>query len=165
MEIERKWLISPEKIPYDLEELDSYAIDQAYLSFYPTIRIRRIDYGREYVLTVKTHPAQSDHAGLQREETEIPLTEKEFTSLSARVIGRIIEKTRYLHRTQDGFLEEIDIFHGELSGLAYMEIEFDDAETAEAYPNPLWVEKDVTYDHRYKNSSLAENGMPAFETA
>ena len=59
MEIERKWLVSPEKIPYDLSSLSSYHIDQAYCSFSPTVRVRSVDHGEKYILTVKK-PAQSD---------------------------------------------------------------------------------------------------------
>lgn len=160
MEIERKWLVSRNDIPYDLSQLDSSLIEQAYLSFYPTIRIRKIN-GDRFILTVKTHPENLDHSGLQREEIEIPLTKKEYESLRERVIGNSIEKTRYFHKTEEGLTEEIDVFHKDLDGLALMEIEFEDVDSALRYPDPIWVAKDVTYDYRYKNSSLAQNGIPS----
>ena len=53
------------------------------------------------------------------------------------------------------------MFSGALQGLAYLEIEFPDVESAERYPSPAWVKADVTHDVRYKNSSLAQDGMPA----
>ena len=38
MEIERKWLVNQKDIPYDLAQLGAYEIEQAFLSFHPTIR-------------------------------------------------------------------------------------------------------------------------------
>lgn len=159
MEIERKWLGSRKNIPYDLSQLDSSFIEQAYLSFYPTIRIRRIN-GNQFILTIKTHPENLDHSGLQREETEIPLTEKEYESLQERVIGKPIQKNRYFHKTEEGLTEEIDVFCNDLDGLVLMEIEFEDVDSALHYPDPAWILRDVTDDYRYKNSSLAKNGLP-----
>lgn len=160
MEIERKWLVCPGRIPYDLPALRSYTIEQAYISFYPTIRIRKINNGEKHILTVKTHPEGMKHAGLQREETELPLSAHEYNALMKRVCGTVIRKTRYLHEISEGLTEEIDIFHGALEGLAFVEIEFPDTESALKYPDPVWAERDVTFDNRYKNSSLAENGLP-----
>ncbi|MDO5444801.1 MAG: adenylate cyclase [Eubacteriales bacterium] len=130
------------------------------MSFYPTIRIRRID-GNQYILTIKTHPEKLDYSGLQREEYEIPLAEEEYEALKERVIGNSIVKTRYIHKTDEGCKEEIDIFHNDMDGLALMEIEFEDVDSALRYPDPEWIIRDVTYDNRYKNSSLAKNGLPS----
>ena len=54
----------------------------------------------------------------------------------------------------------IDIFHGELDGLAYMEIEFPTLEESLAFDTPDWVIKDVTDDIDYKNGHLARFGIP-----
>ena len=54
----------------------------------------------------------------------------------------------------------IDIFSGDLEGLAYMEIEFTDIDDAVAYGNPDWVIADVTDDVHYKNGYLARFGIP-----
>lgn len=160
MEIERKWLVRPDRIPYKLSDLKSYSIEQGYVSFYPTIRFRRINGGEENILTVKTCPAGSDHNDLEREEYEFPISDEEYESLRKNAKGNLIFKTRYLMPLGNGLTEEIDIFSGDLEGLAYLEIEFGDAETAQDYPSPDWVEKDVTYDKRYKNTSLAKHGIP-----
>ena len=55
---------------------------------------------------------------------------------------------------------EIDIFSGDLQGLAYLEIEFIDVESAENFKEPEWVVKDVTTDLNYKNGYLARYGIP-----
>ena len=53
LEIERKWLISAGRVPYDLTRAEKQTMEQVYLSFDPTIRIRRINDGKRHVLTVK----------------------------------------------------------------------------------------------------------------
>ena len=157
MEIERKWLLSLQKIPYDLSELESYSIEQAYISFSPTIRVRSVERGKRYILTVK-HPTEYGGIALREEETEID--EKTARFLFSNALGRVISKQRYLHPLPTGLTEEIDIFNGDLQGLAYLEIEFKDLISAQKYPSPSWVSADVTDDLRYKNSSLAQYGLP-----
>ena len=159
-EIERKWLIKTEDIPYDLASLKNYHITQDYISFYPTIRLRDINFGEQYLLTVKTHPENGDD--IARNEYETQLSVREYKNLKKMASGFTIAKTRYLHETGDGLLEEIDIFEDEFEGLAYLEIEFGDIEKAESYPSPDWVYMDVTTDSKYKNSALAENGKPEY---
>ena len=158
MEIERKWLVDRDRIPYDLSELPSQRIEQAYIAFSPTIRVRSIDDGSCYVMTVKSH--YGCDGDLSRSETEFPISEEEYRNLLPLVQGNTVSKTRYRHMLASGLTEEIDVFSGPLNGLAYLEIEFPDEETARAYPMPDWVKKDVTLDHRYANSSLAQFGLP-----
>ena len=152
MEIERKWLIDKEKIPYDLEKLEAHEITQAYISFSPTIRIRRIKDLNRYILTMK---GSSKDGGLSREEYEIDIDEKQFENLLKKCEGKIIHKTRYIVHEGDLKLE-IDLFEKDYEGLSYLEIEFDDPERARNYPDPCYAIKDVTYDKRYTNASLAK---------
>lgn len=157
IEIERKFLIETSKIPYNLSLLDIYEIKQSYISFSPEIRLRDIkEYG--YILTVK---AAVDYRGMIREEREFMLTEEEYNDLFKKREGNIIEKTRYQGVDNNGVMFAIDIFEGYLKGLAYWEVEFDSEEEANSYVPPAWVGKDVTSDKRYKNGSLARNGLPA----
>lgn len=157
MEIERKWLAEKSKIPHDLEKLKKFRIEQAYISFSPTVRIRSID-NEKFVLTIKSRSGTDSF--LSRKEAEIEISKEEYNSLMKKASGRIIEKTRYLFRREDGLLEEIDVFEGEFSGLCYLEIEFESEEKAENFPSPEWTEKDVTADKKFTNGSLARNGMP-----
>ena len=151
MEIERKWLIDINQVPYDLDTLQSYEIIQAYISFSPTIRIRQIDHGAKNILTIKS---SSKDGGLSREEYEIEITGKQFDELLKKCEGKILSKTRYIVK-EDGLKLEIDIFHDDYEGLCYMEIEFKDPLQAKEYPDPFWAKKDVTYNKRYTNASLA----------
>ena len=156
MEIERKWLVSLSKIPYDLSKYEHHALKQAYVSFSPTIRIREFDGGKQYILTVKSHPDGLKHASLQREEYEIPISKSEYESLLKKVSGNIVSKTRYIIPVDGGLVQELDVFDGYLEGLCLMEIEFPNVESALSFESPYWVDKDVTDKHKYKNSALSQ---------
>lgn len=152
MEIERKWLIDIDSIPYDLSKLDYLDIEQAYISFNPTIRIRKISNLNEYILTIKS---SSKDNGLSRQEYEINISEDEYNNLLSKKEGLTLSKTRYKVK-QDKLLFEIDLFHKEYEGLAYMEIEFDSTEQANNYVAPSWVKRELTYDHNFTNAALAK---------
>ena len=152
MEIERKWLIDIDSIPYDLSKLDYLDIEQAYISFNPTIRIRKISNLNEYILTIKS---SSKDNGLSRQEYEINISEDEYNNLLSKKEGLTLSKTRYKAK-QDKLLFEIDLFHKEYEGLAYMEIEFDSTEQANNYVAPSWVKRELTYDHNFTNAALAK---------
>ena len=157
MEIERKWLVRPEEIPYDLGTLPALEIEQAYVSFSPVVRVRRINRGERHILTVKRPTA---YGGLANEEAEKDIDAELYDFLLSAASGTVIRKTRYLHALPGGLTEEIDVFSGALQGLAYLEIEFPDVESAENYPSPAWVRSDVTHYVSYNNSALAQNGIP-----
>lgn len=156
VEIEKKWLIREEDIPYNLSNAEVFEIEQTYISFSPEIRVRRINDGQEYTFAVKTN-LTSD--GMVRDELEENITEEEYNNLLKKKEGNTIHKTRY--QFLDGeYLVAIDIFSGELKGLAYMEIEFINKDEANNFKTPSWVIKDVTDDIRYKNGYLARYGIP-----
>ncbi len=161
MEIERKWLVQVKDVPYALDELEAYGIEQAYVSFHPTVRVRALKdrQGNEsFVLTVKSGSKSAD--GLAREEFELPIDRDGYETLLRKAEGSVIRKTRYLFRRADGLLEEIDVFHDALEGLCYLEIEFPTVEQARAFPSPAWTQRDVTSEKRFRNSALARDGMP-----
>ena len=154
MEIERKWLIDKNDVPYNLNDYEHYDIEQAYLSFKPTIRIRKISNKNAYILTIKS---ASKDKGLSRQEYEINISEDEYNELLLKKEGLILKKTRY--RVKDDYLLEIDFFHEEYEGLAYMEIEFNSVEEANAYIAPKWVKKELTYNRKFSNASLAKQNF------
>ena len=155
-EIERKWLIDVKDIPYDLSKAEKYEIVQTYINFSPEIRVRNIN-NNEYILTTK---CDTSIKGLTREEHEYIITQDEYEKLLSKGEGNTIYKTRYRLINEDNIEIEIDIFSGDLEGLAYLEIEFLDLESAEKFPNPDWIKKDVTKDLSYKNGYLARYGIP-----
>lgn len=81
VEIERKWIIDKEKIPYDLTNSQISMIEQTYICFSPEIRVRRINNGEEYTFTVKTNMTSD---GMIRDEMEINITKEEYENLIKR---------------------------------------------------------------------------------
>ncbi|MBO6014592.1 MAG: adenylate cyclase [Oscillospiraceae bacterium] len=160
MEIERKWLIRKEDIPFDLESLPNYHIEQRYISFHPSIRIRDINRGEKYILTVKTKAPENTDQDISRNEYETSITPEEYADLKELCRGNVILKRRYLKRDDYGLMLEIDLFEGKLSGLAYLEIEFSSETEANKYTDPPWVLREVTHVPDFKNAALAKNGMP-----
>ena len=156
-EIERKWLVEREKLPFDLEECKRIEMSQAYISFSPTIRIRS-ENNERFILCVKTKPQAGS---LVRDEYECEISAGEYKELSKKTDGIFIEKTRYLKEDENGFTMEIDVFKGVLEGLCTMEVEFESDIHARLYKAPCWAVKDVTSDSRYKNASLAKYGKIA----
>ena len=159
-EIERKWLIDKNKIPYDLnkKDVEVFDIQQTYFSFDPEMRVRNYNNGQAYEMTVKLNMTID---GLVRDETNYNITKEQYDNLVKKKEGITIHKTRYQFY-EDGEVIAIDIFHDDLDGLAYMEIEFASIEESDAYGNPDWVIKDVTADINYKNGHLARYGIPEY---
>jgi len=125
-EIEKKWLIDKERVPYDLDSpiVDKMDIKQTYICFDPEIRVREYTFSYEvennHEITIKTNLTED---GLIRDETNIEINQEQYDNLVKKQEGNVIYKTRY--QLLDGNdVVAIDIFHGDLDGLAYMEIEF-----------------------------------------
>ena len=156
VEIEKKWIIDKENIPYNLSNAEIIEIEQTYICFSPEIRVRKINNGKEYTFAVKTNMTAD---GMTRDEFEDNITEEEYNNLIKKREGNTIRKTRYQFLDGDQLLA-IDIFSGELKGLAYLEIEFENQEKANKFETPSWVIKDVTSDLNYKNGHLAKYGIP-----
>ncbi|OUM62272.1 hypothetical protein PIROE2DRAFT_11468 [Piromyces sp. E2] len=130
-EIEKKLLLDKEKIPYDLN----------------TVTIVAAKIKQTYIY------------GLIRDEVNININIEQYDNMVKKQEGNTIYKTRYQF-LDNGEIVAIDIFEGDLEGLAYMEIEFAKKEESDAYQTPNWVIKDVTDDIRYKNGHLARYGIP-----
>ena len=78
VEIEKKWIIDKEKIPYDLSNAEITKIEQTYICFSPEIRVRKINDREEYTFTVKTNMTSD---GMIRDEMEIYITQEEYNNL------------------------------------------------------------------------------------
>jgi adenylate cyclase len=148
-EIERKWLVP--QFPAEHADVPSELIEQGYLVIGADgseVRLRRKSGAP--VLTVKS-------AGtLTRSETEIELSEAQYTALWPATEGRRVIKQR--HRLDGGL--ELDVYAGELSGLIVVELEFDSEQSAAEFPAPAWFGEDVTENRAYKNQQLAQAGIP-----
>ena len=146
-EIERKFLVEGDA--YRALAFDSSRISQGYISSGNgrTVRVRIRD-ERGY-LTIK---GPSADGGLSRYEveTEIPLADAR--DLLGLCEPGTIEKTRYLVRSTDGHIFEVDEFYGDNEGLVMAEVELRSAE--ESFEKPDFIGKEVTGDRRFYNSHL-----------
>ena len=71
-----------------------------------------------------------------------------------KIDGKLITKTRYKIPLENGRKAELDIFHGYLEGLQFVEVEFDSTEQAVNFQPPEWFGEDVSTDHRFANNYL-----------
>jgi adenylate cyclase len=134
VEIERRFLIRPERLPA-LPRGD--ALVQGYLAFAPVIRvrIRRSPGGRlAAFLTIKGRGTR------RRAEFEYPIPLAHARAIMKLCGPAVIRKTR--HHLGPW---ELDRYSGLLQGLWLAEVE----------PRPAWLGREVTGDPRYTNARLA----------
>ena len=158
LEIEKKWVIDKDKIPYDLSKADCFEITQTYINYAPEIRVREIKSNGMtwYMMAIKRYVNEE---ALTREESDFYITKEEYEHTVVKGLDNTIYKKRYQFDV-DGLTYAVDIFEGNLDGLAYLEIEFESEELANSFETPDWIIKNVTNDRRFKNQELAQFGMP-----
>lgn len=155
-ETERKFLIDPSDLyQFDFSQMKIYKIVQTYINYDPEIRVRQVNQ-HWYWFALKT---PKDSIGLSRSELEFPITKNSYQDLVQKQVGQTIYKTRYQFK-QDDYDCSVDIYSGDLKGLAVVEVEFNNIEEANLFQPPSWFGKEVTSDLRYKNAGLAKNGKP-----
>ncbi len=155
LEIERKFLIKYPDIEY-LKTLNCVKseIEQSYmLGKNGKFRLRKRGENGSYVYikTVKNKISET-----VREEVETRLSEDEYNALiSSNVKTGSIKKDRYC-LMYDGTYYEIDVFPF-WKKQAYLEVELLSESDVVKIPDFIEVIREVTYDSRYKNSSLCRN--------
>ncbi len=152
MEIEKKFKINA--LPDHLEQYQKKEIEQGYLCTSPVVRIRKSN--EHYILTYKSNYAEDGDNVRMCEEVELSLTEKGYLHLREKVDNHLISKTRYLVPLPDGHTGELDVFHGRLQGLYFIEVEFIDEKDAACFVPPEWFGENVSRDERYTNSFLSQ---------
>ena len=130
MEIERKFLVK--ELPANLDSYPHVEIEQGYLCTSPTLRIRRM--GDVYWLTVKEKVGSASTAIHNREE-EFRLGRDGYEQLKAKCDGRMVLKTRYKIPV-NGYMAELDVFHGRHEGMLLVEVEFPDTVAADTFVLP-----------------------------
>ena len=146
-EIERKFLVTATSYR-DLAKGTHYK--QGYLNSQKerVVRVRTID--ETGFMTVK-----GITKGATRPEYEYEIPAKDADELLELLCEQpIIDKHRY-KVPMDGFVWEIDEFHGENEGLTVAEIEL--LSEDQEFSKPDWVGEEVTGDPRYYNSNLIAN--------
>lgn len=146
-EIERKYLISKENLPANLEDYPFHIIEQAYLNTEPVVRIRQSD--DSFYLTYKSKGL------MERTEYNLPLNEESYKHLLTKADGNVISKKRYLIPYKE-FTIELDVFFGKFEGLILAEVEFENSDIANSFVAPEWFGEDVTFSTKYHNSTLSK---------
>ena len=152
-EIERKFRLDLTTLPFALDAQSCSHIEQGYLAIsdYPTqeVRMRRRD--GNLTLTVKTG------TGVARGEGEVSLSQEQFRALWPFTESQRIEKTR--HEIDLGTLTaELDVYAGRHKGLAVVEVEFRNRDTARNFEPPDWFGEEITENPQYSNQQLALTG-------
>lgn len=151
-EIERKFLVV--KLP-DLSGAERALVRQGYLTVPDdSTELRLRQKNDKFFLTLKGSGA------LVRVEREAEISAEQFETFWPETDGRRVEKERYTGQLPDGRVFELDVFLGELAPLQLVEVEFQTEAEAIAYVPPDWFGIDVTADKRYKNKTMAINGVP-----
>ena len=146
IEIERKYLVVNEHY----KSGTPIRISQGYICSEEDRVVRVRIKGDKAYITIKNATI-----GFARNEYEYesPIADAE-SMLSNTCQQPIIDKTRYVLE-HNGFIWEVDEFHGDNAGLVVAEIELKDKNTK--FDLPDFVGKEVTGDARYYNACLFKN--------
>ncbi len=143
MEIERKFLVTDTTI---MKHAMGQDFKQGYLSSKPNRVVRVRTEERNAFLTIK-----GPKNGCSCEEYEYAIPFDDAVQLFGLCEHPLIEKTRY-KVYHEGFIWEVDVFHGENQGLIVAEIELE--HEGQIFSLPFWIGQEVTPDNRYSNNNL-----------
>lgn len=97
---------------------------------------------------------------VERDEWEYEIPYKDGTEIFTKMTTNKVYKKRYKYSDENGFTWEIDVFEGNNRGLVLAEVEFKSLEKSlmlDESKLPDWIDRDVTGDTRFLNSTLAKN--------
>ena len=153
-EIERKFLVRKD-LWYAIHKPEGEILQQGYLvsEHEKTVRVRVSP--SSGFLTIK---GPSENA--TRDEYEYIIPREDACELLNKFVSNRIDKVRYTILANKKTWE-IDEFFGANEGLIIAEIELEDP--GESFEKPSWIGEEVTHDHRYSNSWLAEHPFSEWE--
>jgi len=143
LEIERKFLVQGDgwrsNNPVGVRFCQGYLADER-----ARVRVRRA--GDRACLTIK-----GARRGIARPEYEYVIPTDEAEELLRMCRKPLIEKTRYTV-PYGGHDWSVDVFAGRNGGLVMAEIELSHPD--EPFARPDWLDREVTHEPRFSNSSL-----------
>ena len=154
VEIERKFLVNNE-LWGKVEKPEGIHYKQGYIvnDERRTIRIRLSD--KTGYINLK-----GPSTGFSRPEFEYEIPLQDGIELMNGFTISSLEKTRFCIDFA-GKTWEVDVFHGDNTGLITAEIELD--EENEQFELPPWIVKEVSDDKRYSNSSLSNHPFKTWQ--
>ena len=149
LEIERKFLVKNGS--FKTHAYKKSYIKQGFLNTHKerTVRVRIMD--ETAFITVK---GKSNDSGTTRFEWEKEISVLEANNLIHLAEKGVIEKYRYFIKS-NAHTFEVDEFLGDNTGLIIAEVEL--SSENENFSKPDWLEKEVTGDIKYYNSSLSKH--------
>jgi adenylate cyclase len=145
-EIECKFLLA--KAPDNLDQWPHLAIAQGYLAYDSHAEVRLREIGKDRLITVKI--SRTDF----RVETEVALTEEQFSQLWPATEGRRLRKVRY-RIPYEGYTVEVDVYQGKNTGLMVAEVEFPDRSSRQSFRKPNWLGAEISGRKEFSNRALA----------
>ena len=153
-EIERKFLVKNDSYK---KASQAFLYRQGYICTDKERVVRIRVYDNKGFITIK-----GENVGISRAEYEYEIPYNDAEEIINNLCYKpIIEKIRCKFEFQ-GFVWEVDEFHGENEGLIVAEIELSDEN--QAFSKPAWVGEEVTDDHRYSNANLVKNPYKNWRT-
>jgi adenylate cyclase len=144
-EIERKFLVKNEEWRHGHKAVE---IRQGYMCSDKQRTVRVRTKADKAFLTIK-----GPNKGMERDEFEYEIPFDDATYMLETMCEQpLIEKRRFEIKYADK-LWEVDEFFGDNAGLIVAEVELQSAD--EEVEKPDWIDKEVTDDARYFNSSLS----------
>ena len=139
MEIERRWRVSKDNIPFG-KITDEYEIEQVYSCQYPEVRIRKevrhtgeIDY---------YHCTKYKIDDLQKIEIQQNIFEDDYNSIFKFINKKPVVKCRRIIPLGRGLKAEVDYFYK--TNKYIVEVEFHSIEEADSFVAPDWFGNEIT---------------------
>lgn len=156
IEIERKFLVFPDKLP-PLREGER--LFQGYLKEEsPQIRFRIIR--DSVIITIKSPLGEGTRFEFEARKEAVPLSE--LAALKALALYPVLEKVRY-RIPYEGLLWEVDVYQGANKGLLTVDVELPALDHPLLFPQWVDAQSEVTEDPRYFNTNLARNPYPTWK--
>ncbi|MFV0441898.1 MAG: hypothetical protein ACK5LV_11525 [Lachnospirales bacterium] len=162
LEIEKKYLIDVEKLPFSLNALEKTEIEQIYITTKPTLRIRKRN--EKFYVTIKSNHNVDKNVDVKvNKELEMEISYDEYMELFKLhdiSKSRIIRKNRYLYNLDNNLVVELDEFLGEYKGIYLAEIEFATVEESRNFEKPSWLLEDVSDNYLFSNAVMSKSSDP-----
>jgi CYTH domain-containing protein len=150
IERERTYLLK--HLPKDLANFPKEELIDLYIpksAPHPHIRVRKV--GDKMYITKKTDVSGADAS--VKQETTILLDKHEYKGFMTAE-GKLLSKIRYQYSWK-GRMAELDVFQGDLFGLAMIDFEFEQQEELEKFEMPDFCLAEVTQDKAIAGGLLA----------
>lgn len=147
VEIERKFLIVPEKLPYDFWDNEYVDVVQHYIVTMEGLSVRLRDCGGFYTLGIK-----GATKGFTRPEFDMRLDKETYDKFMEE---HVTENTPFIKKKRYDILHDVDTWEVDIYPDNLMVAEIELTSEKQKFKRPSWVGKDVSRDPKYYNAVMA----------